>query len=116
MIRRSPRSTLFPYTTLFRSKVYVGRGAKISTKKDLNVKAINKTETVNLVGKLGISKSSDSATAVGGGLNVQKSNTSAMVETKEKAELSGENINTSAFNNIFHVAASLNAGDRKSVV
>lgn len=92
------------------SKVYVGRGAKISAKKDLNVKAINKTETVNLVGKLGISKSSDSATAVGGGLNVQKSNTSAMVETKEKAELSGENINTSAFNNIFHVAASLNAG------
>src|SRR3712207_8915705 len=72
MIRRSPRSTLFPYTTLFRSKVYVGRGAKISTKKDLNVKAINKTETVNLVGKLGISKRSDSATAVGGGLNVQK--------------------------------------------
>lgn len=92
------------------SKVSIGRGSKITAKGDLNVKAINKTETVNLVGKLGLSKSSDSATAVGGGLNVQKSNTSSIVVTKEKAELSGENIHTNAFNNVFHVAASLNAG------
>src|SRR2546430_11401862 len=27
MIRRPPRSTLFPYTTLFRSEVGLGRGA-----------------------------------------------------------------------------------------
>src|SRR5947208_11966917 len=27
MIRRPPRSTLFPYTTLFRSQLVVGRGA-----------------------------------------------------------------------------------------
>src|SRR2546428_10113972 len=27
MIRRPPRSTLFPYTTLFRSRAYVGDGA-----------------------------------------------------------------------------------------
>src|SRR3712207_8151546 len=27
MIRRPPRSTLFPYTTLFRSRWFVGRGA-----------------------------------------------------------------------------------------
>src|SRR2546427_13090125 len=29
MIRRPPRSTLFPYTTLFRSDVAVGRAVKI---------------------------------------------------------------------------------------
>src|SRR5258708_15345131 len=29
MIRRPPRSTLFPYTTLFRSHLEVGRGNKI---------------------------------------------------------------------------------------
>src|SRR3712207_7315481 len=29
MIRRPPRSTLFPYTTLFRSRVHAGRGGDI---------------------------------------------------------------------------------------
>src|SRR3989449_7737303 len=28
MIRRPPRSTLFPYTTLFRSRLQVGRGGR----------------------------------------------------------------------------------------
>src|SRR3712207_9597091 len=93
MIRRPPRSTLFPYTTLFRSvssvggavswveqenhsKVSVGKGAKLTAKKDLNIKAVNKAETVNLVGKFGLARSSASASAVGGRLNVQKSNNS----------------------------------------
>src|SRR5258705_9745961 len=31
MIRRPPRSTLFPYTTLFRSKVFLVSGAAAST-------------------------------------------------------------------------------------
>src|SRR3712207_9025584 len=77
MIRRPPRSTLFPYTTLFRSvssvggavswveqenhsKVSVGKGAKLTAKKDLNIKAVNKAETVNLVGKFGLARSSAS--------------------------------------------------------
>src|SRR2546430_5044615 len=30
MIRRPPRSTLFPYTTLFRSTLFVGTGSMIS--------------------------------------------------------------------------------------
>src|SRR5260370_21751995 len=30
MIRRPPRSTLFPYTTLFRSLAYAGTNAKMS--------------------------------------------------------------------------------------
>src|SRR2546430_14054555 len=35
MIRRPPRSTLFPYTTLFRSHCDIGRGLVISDFKDL---------------------------------------------------------------------------------
>src|SRR3989442_7598359 len=31
MIRRPPRSTLFPYTTLFRSRIGVGAGGALST-------------------------------------------------------------------------------------
>src|SRR2546426_7849001 len=30
MIRRPPRSTLFPYTTLFRSRIFVGGGYRYS--------------------------------------------------------------------------------------
>lgn len=92
------------------SKVSIEKGAKIAAKKDLNIEAINKTETINIVGKTGISKSSDSVTAVGGELNVQKSNTSAIIETKEKAALSGENIHVNARNNVFHVGASFHGG------
>src|SRR2546427_2850937 len=33
MIRRPPRSTLFPYTTLFRSKCYIGNGVVLSAAK-----------------------------------------------------------------------------------
>src|SRR3712207_7032662 len=32
MIRRPPRSTLFPYTTLFRSVPFVGRAGQLLTK------------------------------------------------------------------------------------
>src|SRR3712207_8353190 len=35
MIRRPPRSTLFPYTTLFRSKVSVRRPAGVEARMDL---------------------------------------------------------------------------------
>ncbi|HEY4532830.1 MAG TPA: leukotoxin LktA family filamentous adhesin [Fusobacterium sp.] len=92
------------------SKVSVGKGAKLTAKKDLNIKAVNKAETVNLVGKFGLARSSASASAVGGRLNVQKSNNSAVVEVKEKAQLSGENINADALNRLFHVAGSFNGG------
>src|SRR3712207_8500954 len=36
MIRRPPRSTLFPYTTLFRSAVAHGHHARIGTKHELS--------------------------------------------------------------------------------
>src|SRR5688572_32435122 len=35
MIRRPPRSTLFPYTTLFRSELVVGRSAPVACGKEL---------------------------------------------------------------------------------
>src|SRR5256884_9602177 len=35
MIRRPPRSTLFPYTTLFRSKLRLAEAAKLSALEDL---------------------------------------------------------------------------------
>ncbi|KDE74742.1 hypothetical protein IX293_000201 [Fusobacterium necrophorum] len=92
------------------SKVSVGKGAKLAAKKDLNIKAINKAETVNLVGNIGLARSSTSGSAVGGRLNVQRSKNSAIVEAKEKAELSGENINADALNRLFHVAGSFNGG------
>jgi len=31
MIRRPPRSTLFPYTTLFRSEIAVAQGDQVNT-------------------------------------------------------------------------------------
>src|SRR2546422_4616245 len=37
MIRRPPRSTLFPYTTLFRSNVAVGHPRQVDTPKQLVV-------------------------------------------------------------------------------
>ncbi|KDE72628.1 leukotoxin LktA family filamentous adhesin [Fusobacterium necrophorum] len=92
------------------SKVSVGKGAKLAAKKDLNIKAINKAETVNLVGNIGLARSSTSGSVVGGRLNVQRSKNSAIVEAKEKAELSGENINADALNSLFHVAGSFNGG------
>src|SRR2546429_6454660 len=36
MIRRPPRSTLFPYTTLFRSRMLSGGGGLVSTAADYN--------------------------------------------------------------------------------
>src|SRR5438552_5734591 len=39
MIRRPPRSTLFPYTTLFRSATAVSRGARITLDKRIPVAA-----------------------------------------------------------------------------
>lgn len=92
------------------SKVSIGKGAKLAAKKDLNIKAINKAETVNLVGNIGLARSSTSGSAVGGRLNVQRTKNSAIVEAKEKAELSGENINADALNSLFHVAGSFNGG------
>src|SRR3712207_7128645 len=37
MIRRPPRSTLFPYTTLFRSQIFKDRGVKLDRTMQLNV-------------------------------------------------------------------------------
>src|SRR5256885_5613172 len=37
MIRRPPRSTLFPYTTLFRSVAHVGRGAPAHHVRDVGL-------------------------------------------------------------------------------
>src|SRR2546426_6949791 len=35
MIRRPPRSTLFPYTTLFRSEVFAGNRTDVTTVEDI---------------------------------------------------------------------------------
>src|SRR3712207_7399075 len=49
MIRRPPRSTLFPYTTLFRSKrqIFVG-GVPIGGGAPVAVQTMTKTETANV--------------------------------------------------------------------
>src|SRR6201988_5509718 len=45
MIRRPPRSTLFPYTTLFRSPYSVGRELEKGTsKKDLVMRTLRRSE------------------------------------------------------------------------
>src|SRR5690554_7660555 len=40
MIRRPPRSTLFPYTTLFRSTIFIG-GIRLSVRATRNIKENN---------------------------------------------------------------------------
>src|SRR2546427_6604152 len=49
MIRRPPRSTLFPYTTLFRSHVVVGTAGHIDHGKTSLVKALTGIDTDRLL-------------------------------------------------------------------
>src|SRR2546426_8541401 len=54
MIRRPPRSTLFPYTTLFRSHVVHGKAAMRAMAEIAPAGATNQTQgVVNLRGKFG---------------------------------------------------------------
>src|SRR5258708_33340365 len=51
MIRRPPRSTLFPYTTLFRSATFIGNGrAKAAGEVDGFVKLIADAQTDKVLG------------------------------------------------------------------
>src|SRR5690242_21094719 len=49
MIRRPPRSTLFPYTTLFRSRVFANQGQRFGQRTDLTASSQAQYEIV--VGK-----------------------------------------------------------------
>src|SRR5258707_3173187 len=46
MIRRPPRSTLFPYTTLFRSKVIDGK-AELERRKLMNLADVDRVEVLS---------------------------------------------------------------------
>lgn len=92
------------------SKVNIGKNAQIKAGGDLNIDSNNKTETVAIVGKAGLIKSSDKATTIGASMNIQNINTSSSVITKEKALLEGQKIDIQANSNVFNIASSLNAG------
>src|SRR5256885_8766969 len=49
MIRRPPRSTLFPYTTLFRSETHLGGAAKLDGLFDAQVEHVDVVLTVGVV-------------------------------------------------------------------
>src|SRR5256886_9235845 len=61
MIRRPPRSTLFPYTTLFRSHTYYGK-SHILHGVSLQIGA---GEVVGLLGRNGVGKSTTLKTIMG---------------------------------------------------
>src|SRR3712207_8205633 len=56
MIRRPPRSTLFPYTTLFRSIYTDENGNDVHALKDVNL-TIRRGEFVSIIGTNGSGKS-----------------------------------------------------------
>src|SRR5690242_21390284 len=73
MIRRPPRSTLFPYTTLFRSKVSIVHRKTSSRRRMIRWKALDRSEEhtselqshVNLVCRLLLEKKKKIDTALG---------------------------------------------------
>src|SRR2546422_4411266 len=49
MIRRPPRSTLFPYTTLFRSRVDLAACRQLGTRSMIAVPLLNRTKTLGIL-------------------------------------------------------------------
>ena len=92
------------------SKISIGRGAVLTAGEKLTVDSKNVTEAVGIAGKLVPSLSAKS-TSVGGTMNVQKFNTSSIIEAAEKAKLTGvDGIAINSESNIFHVGTTINSG------
>ena len=83
MIRRPPRSTLFPYTTLFRSLIQINRAnqrSKLISKTNDFIKSLNLLSTKTIIGHRQIY-----AASMGEGKTaVEKQKTSKAVEEIKK--------------------------------
>src|SRR2546426_4666199 len=59
MIRRPPRSTLFPYTTLFRSLAHLGWAARLATRYDQRARMFGVIAAVGVTGAVAVLRSEE---------------------------------------------------------
>ena len=126
----------------FASSVTVGQNAVLTAADNLNLKAVEKIEDVNINGKLNASTSASdtgtsggatgtdlgsaaagagaatgtaakkTGTGVGGSFNYQNFDSSALVRVEQGAELTGGDLNLTSDSDVFHAGITLSAGKK----